>query len=78
MLDLIKEHHVILGIVIYFLYSNAVQALSAPTATSSELYRWAFAFNHGLAGNIRYVIQKAGSQYVPPMSDTATQAAKES
>jgi hypothetical protein len=66
MREFLMSHQVIIAVGLFFLYSNAVQALPAPTEKSSGFYRWLFAFSHGLAGNLKYALQKAMPQYVAP------------
>lgn len=66
MVHFIEAHQLIVGIGAYFIYSNAVQALQPPEDTSSAFYHWFFGFAHGLAGNIKYALQKAVPQYVDP------------
>lgn len=44
--------HGILVIVCYYLLSNAIGALDAPTATSSGFYRWFFKFANGFGANL--------------------------
>lgn len=63
---LILQHPALVALGVFFIYSNAVQALPAPDEKSTKFYRWAFAFGHGLAGNIKYALQKAMPNYVAP------------
>ena len=61
-----EEHLLIVGMGAFYLYSNAVGTLPAPQQNSNAFYRWFFAFNHALAGNIKYALQKAVPQYISP------------
>lgn len=66
MREWIVAHPAIVAAGVFFVFSNAVQSLPAPAANSGAAYRWLFGFSHGLAGNIKYALQKALPQYVPP------------
>lgn len=63
---LAKSHQVLYFLFGYFVFSNAVGAMAAPTDKSSVAYRYAFAFLHGLAGNIKYAISKVAPGVVKP------------
>lgn len=59
------------GLLIWFAFSNAVQALDPPDEKSSKTYRFIFKFLHGLAGNIRYALKRFGgtSNYIDDKGD---------
>lgn len=64
MFDLIKQHPTLASIAAFYLFSNAVQYLPTPAENSNAFYRWFFGFSHGLAGNVRFAMQKAFPQFI--------------
>lgn len=56
---------IVLALLIFAIFSAAVQALEKPDATSGKGYRFAYRFAHFLAFNFQYAIRAKFPQYVP-------------
>jgi len=61
------QHHLIPSLIGgYFLFSNAVGAMEAPTDKSGAFYRFIYRFGHGVAGNLKYALKAKFPEYVEP------------
>ncbi len=52
MKQLILQYPTTTALVAFWLISNAVSAMPMPDSSSGKVYRWWFAFWHGLVGSI--------------------------
>lgn len=63
LLSSVGAHHTILALIAMWLFSNVVTALPSPTndgpKPSSNFYKFAFAFMHGLSGSLPRVFPAA-------------------
>ncbi len=69
MIHLIQAHPLYAGIGVYFLFSNLIGAMSAPTDKSGGFYRYVYRFSHGLAGNVKYALQAKFPEYLEKPAD---------
>ena len=61
------QHHLIPSLLgSYFLFSNFVGAMEAPTEKSGPFYRYVYRFGHSLAGNLKYALKAKFPEYVEP------------
>jgi len=70
LLHLVQQHPLYSLLGAYFLFSNAVGAMDAPTEKSGPLYRYIYRFGHGVAGNLKYAFKAKFPEYVEPTTET--------
>lgn len=66
MLHLIHTHPVYVLLAAYFLFSNVVGAMEAPTEKNGAAYRYIYRFGHSLAGNMKYALKAKFPEYIEP------------